>query len=91
MRIGAYGQDWTSGVLAEHLDRATPVYVDLNGLTWADSWPVLCGELVEIWTEDGRMDGRCGLQVHNNGYACPGHMEAIQAWRDEPYEYYEDF
>ena len=40
--------------------------------------PVLCGELIEIYTEDGRGTGRCGRPVHvgdgrGAGLVCPLH------------------
>lgn len=91
---GAYGQDWTTGVLAEHLPSDANLRVIASGRLIAlvpsaykmlDTVPVLCGEIVPIHTEDGTIDGRCGLPVHGiDGFACPGHQEAIMAYRNAP-------
>jgi hypothetical protein len=89
---GSYGQDWTQGVLAEHLPAGVELKVVASGKLLAlrpiegrkmlEAVPVLCGEIVEIYTEDGRMDGRCGLPVHGiDGFACPGHQASILAYR----------
>jgi hypothetical protein len=41
-----------------------------------------CPELVPVFSEDfGWGDGRCLAPVEPGGYACPGHTEAIEAWR----------
>lgn len=72
---GAYGQDWTTGILAEHVHLAEAAGVEIDV-------PILCGEIVEIWTEDGRMSGRCGTPVEPDGFACPGHTAEINAWRN---------
>lgn len=62
--IGRYGQDWTEGILTDHLFRAAyagfaEVIAD-NGTATIEGFPVLCGEIVLIHTEDGPIDGRCG-------------------------------
>lgn len=72
---GAYGQDWTTGILAEHVHLAEQAGVEIDV-------PILCGEIVEIWTEDGRIHGRCGTEVEPGGFACPGHTDEINAWRN---------
>jgi len=41
----------------------------------------LCPELVWIWTEDGKVDGRCMLPIVQGGFACEGHQEEILQWR----------
>jgi hypothetical protein len=47
---------------------------------------VLCGEIVWIDTEDGRIDGRCGSYVYGTDFACPGHHresdESGDGWND---------
>lgn len=98
MITGAYGQDWVTGVLAEHVPADVSVYVSSNGKTFVMetkgsrvALPVLCGEIVEIYTEDGTIHGRCGQPVYERGIACPGHQEMIEAWRNEPQDaWYED-
>lgn len=42
----------------------------------------LCPEIVPIVTEDGPSDGRCLAPIVPGGYACPGHTEAIESWRE---------
>lgn len=95
MIVGAYGQDWVTGVLAEHVSEDTCIIVDTSGRTFVltndDNFPVLCGEIVEIQTEDGLISGRCGLSVYNRGYACPGHQEAIESYRNDGYDMDERF
>ena len=92
---GCYGQDWTQGVLAEHLPAGVDCKVTASGRLVAlrpvegrkmlEAVPVLCGEVVPIHTEDGTISGRCGLPVHGiDGFACPGHQEAIMAYRNAP-------
>lgn len=45
---------------------------------------VLCGEIVEVTTEDGRSDGRCGGPVMGNDHACAAHrreeIEGDDGW-----------
>jgi hypothetical protein len=40
-----------------------------------------CPEIVPVLTEDGPTDGRCLAPIVPGGFACPGHTEAIEAWR----------
>lgn len=43
------------------------------------AYKVLCGHLIEVYTEDGPTDGRCGHRVETDkAGACPGHAQ----WRD---------
>lgn len=91
---GAYGADWTTGVLADHLGSAleagmlvhtakTTGKLFVTGPKGGAAVPVLCGEIVMIWTEDGYIDGRCGDHVTaESEIACPGHAEAINGWRN---------
>lgn len=84
---GAYGPDWETGVLADHVGAATEagILIHRSPKGWAHATgpkggaavPVLCGEIIWINTEDGRIDGRCGLPVRHGEFACPGHWEAI--------------
>lgn len=85
--VGAYGPDWRAGVLSEHLDlfkRAGGAFLaspsDMAG--WAlipaedggtDAYPVVCSELVEVWTEDGPASGRCGSPALDATGTCPAH------------------
>jgi hypothetical protein len=65
-RVGRYGPTWREGILAEHVIDAEQVH--------ALGVPVLCGEIVWIQTEDGRMDGRCGGPVTGpDGWTCESH------------------
>ena len=55
--------------------------------TWAvlptgQAFPVACGDLVPIRTEDGPSDARCGLNVVGDLGACQGHAEERQGWLD---------
>lgn len=49
--------------------------VDATGRTM----PVLCSAIIEVWTEDGRSDGRCGAFAVDAGY-CDAHAEEADAW-----------
>lgn len=95
MIIGAYGQDWITGILAEHVSEDAAIIVDTSGRTFVlavgDNFPVLCGEIVEIQTEDGLISGRCGRPVYNRGFACPGHQEQIESYRNDGYDMDESF
>lgn len=84
---GAYGQEWTHGVLVDHVeDSDTVVFVKGEAFVkdGVERVPVLCGEFVEVWTEDGPMDGRCGRPVpkvgHEAGHACEGHAMMRAGW-----------
>lgn len=41
-----------------------------------------CPEIVSVMTEDGPTDGRCLAPIEPGGFACPGHTEAINEWRE---------
>ena len=88
--IGGYGQTWRPGVISEQV----PAFIASggivrpaasgSGLSWAvtpdgTAVPVVCSDLVEIWTEDGSMSGRCGADATVNG-ACEGHAEEAASW-----------
>lgn len=84
---GHYGPDWRRGVVSDHLHLVVVeggatvhtsasgrrTYVTHDGVTE----PVLCSELVEVPTEDGPIEGRCGRYVVN-GVTCEGHAWLIQ-------------
>jgi hypothetical protein len=45
------------------------------------AYPVTCAELVEVWTEDGPTDGRCGaLATDREFLACEGHAAERASW-----------
>lgn len=90
--IGAYGPDWTRGVISDHeriaVEMGLPVRVSASGkrryvVIDHRAEPVLCSEVVEILTEDGPIDGRCGIPVEGDAYACPGHEAIIAHYRRE--------
>lgn len=85
--VGRYGPEWVTGVISDHEYRADDTRVAESGERLAlvnDEWvPVLCGEIVMIDTEDGRIDGRCGAPVMGDDVACPGHQADIQRWMNE--------
>lgn len=83
---GAYGQDWTEGILTENFDRAMKAGLELFVLDDGtailhddlDCALLVCSELVEVWTEDGRIIGRCGKpaianESTNEWIWCEGH------------------
>lgn len=46
------------------------------------AWPVLCSELIEVYTEDGVSDGRCGqVATDIDEGSCKGHGEERRGWR----------
>lgn len=80
--IGLYGDRWKEGLLSEHLElfiAAGGVHRPSrsDGAGWAvidrRAVPVVCSEIVEVWTEDGRMDGRCGANALAASGTCPAH------------------
>lgn len=93
--LGGYGQDWRQGVLSEQLE----LYLAAGGVvrpaasgsgaSWAVvdgvAYPVVCSEVVEVWTEDGRQSGRCGRPAVELG-SCEGHAAQQYAWRQEDRE-----
>lgn len=91
---GSYGPDWKTGVVVDHLGSAVEagmlVHTSPSGAVYVTgpkggvAVPVVCGEIIMIDTEDGRIDGRCGLPVKADEGACPGHWAQIQAYRLDP-------
>lgn len=87
--VSGYGQDWRPGILIDHIDLVAPlggrVHRTASGSTWvtygkAAAVRVVCGDLIHIWTEDGRMDGRCGLPVVGDRGACAAHADERDAF-----------
>lgn len=86
-----YGQNWRPGILTEHLMQVEAsglaVRVAASGANWVHdprttepAVPLVCSELVKVWTEDGPISGRCGAQVYGDAGACVGHTYAIESW-----------
>lgn len=89
---GLYGQDWNQGVLIDNLNRAEAAGMKVHtmairqyvtGPDGGASFPVVCGDIIAVWTEDGRMDGRCGLPIVPGRGACEGHADQQEAWRGQ--------
>jgi hypothetical protein len=78
---GVYGRIPRTGILSEHLNLALDAGFDINtGVDGdyvtdfeGDTALVLCSEIIEIRHEDGISDGRCGLPVIPDQWACEGH------------------
>lgn len=88
--MGVYGPGpFRQGVLAEHLNLVDPTKVrTLTRTQWVvtddgKAWPVLCGELIRVVTEDGPGEGRCGAPADPNLGACEPHAERIAEWRTQ--------
>jgi hypothetical protein len=88
---GTYGVEWNTAILVDVLDRAVAAGLVLRtmpasgrqyltGPQGGRALPVVCGDIIEVWTEDGRMDGRCGLPVLAGLGACEGHAQEREAW-----------
>jgi hypothetical protein len=85
---GCYGQGWRQGLLSDHVGLAldlgfrvvtlshTRRLVCEDGLTF----PVVCSEIVMVDTEDGPIDGRCGLVADLDGF-CEPHAAQVSEWR----------
>lgn len=80
--IGAYGPDWRSGLLSEHLElfrRAGGTHrpASSDGAGWAvidgKAVPVVCSELIRVDTEDGPVSGRCGANALDATGTCYAH------------------
>lgn len=96
---GSYGPGWTIGVLTDHVGAATEAGMLLHtapsgkayvtGPKGGAAVPLLCGEVIEIATEDGPMTGRCGLPAATDAFGCPGHHEMILSYRSNYDHLYE--
>jgi len=88
--MGMYGPGpFRQGVLVDHL-HLIPEDRIRNGqnVQWVvtddgRAWPVLCGEIIGIVTEDGPSDGRCGIPVEPGKGACEGHELQHQEWAQQ--------
>lgn len=84
--VGSYGVDWEPGLLVDHLDQVPERFLVDDGIAievHGERYPVVCGELIEVPTEDGPVSGRCGTQIASRDAAgCPGHAAALQGWAD---------
>jgi hypothetical protein len=85
---GVYGRGpFTTGIISEHVDLAlragftlhTGVDGDYLKDAEGDTALVLCSELIEVVTEDGRESGRCGIPVIPDQWACEGHWFDMDA------------
>ncbi len=84
-----YGQDWTVGVISEHLDAFVAAGGTWrrarsgSGRVWAivagKAYPVLCSEIVRVDTEDGPVSGRCGIAATVDA-SCPNHADQRAQW-----------
>jgi hypothetical protein len=84
--VSTYGRDWNFvGVAVDHIrivleeESDARLDVDENGdqvVVAADGsiYSVCCGEIVEVYSEDGYATGRCGRPVANGDWACWGHQ-----------------
>jgi len=89
--VSGYGQDWTSGIISEHLYRVEAlggrIHVAGTGRMWVApakggvAIPVLCSEIVAVYTEDGEISGRCGLPALVEDGACDAHQAILEDWR----------
>jgi hypothetical protein len=79
---GVYGRGpFRTGILSDHLHIALAAGMELRtGQDGdyvkdadGDTALILCSELVEVWTEDGRSTGRCGTPVLPDQWACEAH------------------
>ena len=86
--IGSYGPTYRSSLVIDHTNlfeaAGGTIHVGLHA-TWAmvpgwQAFPVVCGEIVWIDTEDGRTDGRCGINVDGDKGACAAHAEERDAF-----------
>lgn len=90
---GRYGRAWVEGVIAEHICHlegtgAFTLRFDADGFVSVRQddtvLPLLCGDIIEVPTEDGPISGRCGLPVHRDVVrtvaSCPGHAGERARW-----------
>jgi hypothetical protein len=86
--MGVYGRPGTmrQGVLVDHLHLVDESKVrTLTSTTWVvtddgKGWPVLCGYLIPIVTEDGPSDGRCGVPIDKDSGFCTNHAAERDEW-----------
>lgn len=81
--ISGYGPQWTLGIISEHLYKVEAHHDDEGWFVvdeHGDRYPVLCSELIKIHTEDGPIEGRCGIEVDADGYACELHHSVIDGY-----------
>ena len=83
-----YGQDWTPGVLTEHqtgfIAAGGVVRVEADGTSAAllpsgRVYPMVCGSIIMVDTEDGPVSGRCGVPATRDG-ACDRHAAEAEEW-----------
>lgn len=91
--VGNYGPGWRPGVLIDDLDRAVTFglkVVNTGTKTWVvgddpndfgRAYPVVCGDIIGIVTEDGPTDGRCGVPVDGDRWGCTGHADQRDWWQ----------
>jgi hypothetical protein len=88
----APGRDHRQGVCSDHMRTALELpgtrlvegvlaaYV-VDDAAGGVAYPVTCGDLIEIRTEDGLSDGRCGLlATDREAYQCEGHAAERRAY-----------
>jgi hypothetical protein len=80
---GPASRSW--GIASEHLGAAgleAHVIADGRLIVAIDGKiiPVLCSEVIPVSTEDGPADGRCGIALRGDVYACPGHTAERESW-----------
>jgi hypothetical protein len=86
---GQYGSAWTTGIISEHVPAAVKRGLMVRKTHTLTEWvydpattekavPVLCSELIVVWTEDGPTTGRCGLMAKEG--VCEGHASVIREW-----------
>lgn len=84
--VGSYGVDWEPGLLVDHLDQVPERFFVDDGIAievHGERYPVVCGELISVPTEDGPVSGRCGIQIASrDAVGCPGHAAALRGWAD---------
>lgn len=91
--VHGYGRNWTPGLLVDHVTAfeaaGGTIRTPAHGLCEYAVCPdgstvkVVCGDIIEIRTEDGPTTGRCGLPVRAGASACAGHQRIIDMTDDE--------
>jgi hypothetical protein len=80
-------RSWAAGIyglLIDYADRFEAAGGRIVNDRWAVlpdglAYPILCGDLVWDYDEDGRFDTRCGGRATHDG-ACEGHAAERDAW-----------